>query len=79
MSETVFLQTAEVSRMLGVTPSRVRQLECEGTLRAMRTSAGARLFRRADVEAEVKRRNNRIEDAYTTRWCPGLATDDNHE
>ena len=38
------------ARILGVGPDRVRQLESEGQLKAIRTEAGWRLFMRHEVE-----------------------------
>lgn len=40
----------EAGRLLGVGPTRVRQLESAGILKAVRTASGWRLFRRGDVE-----------------------------
>jgi DNA-binding transcriptional MerR regulator len=49
-----YLEPADVARILGVTPTRVRQMECEGKLPASaRTRAGARLFT-AEVAEEVR-------------------------
>lgn len=46
-----FLTKADVARILGVTPDRVRQLANTGRLKvAQRTPGGVRLFRAADVE-----------------------------
>ena len=45
-----FLTTGEVSRILGISPDRVRQLERVGTLPARRTETGVRVFERGIVE-----------------------------
>ena len=42
------LRTKSVATMLGLTPTRVRQLDAE--LRPLLTEDGARLYRRADVD-----------------------------
>ena len=44
-----------VAQLLNRSPSTVRKYEAEGKLRALRTSAGARLFRRSDVERFIER------------------------
>lgn len=52
MSETIFLEAADASRVLGVTPQRIRQLAREGRLHpAARTVRGGFLF----AEDEVRR------------------------
>lgn len=49
-----YLEPADVARILGVTPTRVRQMEGEGKLPASaRTLAGARLFT-AEVAEQVR-------------------------
>jgi excisionase family DNA binding protein len=45
-----------VAQILNRSPSTIRKYEGEGRLKAVRTSAGARLFRRADVERFMKHR-----------------------
>ncbi len=44
-----FLTPAEVARLAGVTPAAVRLWADQGRLPVLRTPAGLRLFRRADV------------------------------
>ncbi len=44
-----FLTPAEVARLAGVTPAAVRLWADSGRLPVLRTPAGLRLFRRADV------------------------------
>ena len=52
MEAVVFLEAADASRVLGVTPQRIRQLAREGRLRpAARTVRGGFLF----AEDEVRR------------------------
>jgi DNA-binding transcriptional MerR regulator len=49
-----YLESADVAKILGVTPTRVRQMECEGKIPASaRTRAGGRLFT-AEVAEEVR-------------------------
>lgn len=55
---TDFLTSAGASRLLGVTPATVRQMERRGELKALRAN-GIRLFRKADVERLAKRRQAR--------------------
>jgi len=43
------LAPKDAGRLLGVTTPRVQQLDREGRLRAIRDSAGRRLYREADV------------------------------
>jgi len=43
------LSPRDAGRLLGLTSWRVQQLDREGRLRAIRDSAGRRLFREADV------------------------------
>lgn len=43
------LSPRDAGRLLGVTTERVQQFDREGRLRALRDSAGRRLFREADV------------------------------
>ena len=52
-----YLSRADVSRILGVVPATVRQMEARGTLKAAaRTEGGIRLFRRSDVEKLARSR-----------------------
>jgi hypothetical protein len=46
---TDLLSPRDAGLMLGLTSWRMQQLDREGKLRALRDSAGRRLFRRADV------------------------------
>ena len=56
----IYLTAADASRLLGVTAAAVRQMERRQELpAATRTEGGIRLFRRADVEALVRRRERR--------------------
>jgi excisionase family DNA binding protein len=48
------LTPAEVALMAGATPAAVRQWADRGRLPVLRTPAGLRLFRRADVIAFLK-------------------------
>jgi excisionase family DNA binding protein len=41
---------------LRITPARIRQLEDQGKLPAIRTAGGYRLFRRQDIETYIKGR-----------------------
>ena len=50
-----------VARLLDRSPSTVRQYEAQGKLKCLRTSAGARLFRRADVERFIKKHRGQNE------------------
>lgn len=51
-----WLGTGDAARLLDLSADRVRSLEREGRLPAVRTPAGVRLFRRVDVEALAARR-----------------------
>ncbi len=55
----MLLAPRDVARRLGVTTSRVIQLDREGALRAIRDSAGRRLFRSHAVERFVRKRETR--------------------
>jgi excisionase family DNA binding protein len=44
-----------VAQILNRSPSTIRKYEGEGKLKAVRTSAGARLFRRATVERFIQK------------------------
>jgi excisionase family DNA binding protein len=50
-----------VAQILNRSPSTVRKYEAEGKLKALRTSAGARLFRRCDVQRFIEK--NRAQNA----------------
>ena len=54
MREEELLAISEAARMLGVTVETVRRWEREGRIKAVRTPAGHRRFRRSDVEALLK-------------------------
>ncbi len=56
---TVLLAPRDVARRLGVTTSRVIQLDRERKLRAIRDSAGRRLFRPHEVERFEQEREAR--------------------
>ena len=49
-SGITYLTTGDVTRFLKVSPDSVRLYENKGTLRAIRTKNGQRLFRIEDVE-----------------------------
>lgn len=53
------LITGEVSRSLGISADRVRQLERCGHLPAQRTETGVRLFKRTAVEAFRQQRERK--------------------
>lgn len=56
-STATWYGVSDVAKVIGVTPAMVRQLHDNGTLRCrMRTEGGRRLFHRADVEKEIRRR-----------------------
>jgi len=57
MSE--FLCTADVARLLDLTPDAVRALERAGKLVASRTAGRVRIFHRADVERFAAERASR--------------------
>ena len=50
------LAVGDVARLLGVSPDRARQIERSGQLPAERTPGGVRVFRRADVDRLLERR-----------------------
>jgi DNA-binding transcriptional MerR regulator len=50
------LITSEAARILGLTPAAVRLLADSGRLPTLKTPTGVRLYRRADVLAERRRR-----------------------
>jgi excisionase family DNA binding protein len=58
------LTTGEAAKVLKVSADRVRQLEAEGTLQAVRTASGVRLFERSAVEKlaaeRAKNRRRRV-------------------
>jgi excisionase family DNA binding protein len=58
LAETLpdMLTPAQAARVLGVTPERVRQLSDMGRIPVTRTALG-RLYRRSDIEAELKKRS----------------------
>ncbi|MCZ6799616.1 MAG: hypothetical protein O7F12_03930 [Nitrospirae bacterium] len=61
-----YLTAGDVSRIcqeagIQVGPARIRQLESEGRLKAIRTANGVRLFARADIERYVKEREAKQE------------------
>ena len=51
-----------VAQLLKRSPSTIRKYEAEGRLKAVRTSAGARLFRRAAVERFIEKYREQGED-----------------
>lgn len=53
------LQTSEVARIFEVTPETIRMWERIGTLPAMKTARGVRLFRREDVDRVLRERQKR--------------------
>lgn len=56
MRSVRLLSPRDAGRLLGLTSWRVQQLDREGKLRALRDSAGRRLFREADVQRFKARR-----------------------
>lgn len=56
---TTLLGATGAARILGVSASRVTQLNREGALPAVRDSAGRRLYQRTDVEALAEARAER--------------------
>lgn len=54
--ETDYMLTSEVARLAGVSSETVRQWDRKGTLAAMRTDSGVRLFKRVDVETLMRAR-----------------------
>lgn len=60
------LQSADVALLLRLTPDGVRRASREGRLRvAMTTGRGTKLYRRADVEAFARGRDERAAQAKT--------------
>jgi DNA-binding transcriptional MerR regulator len=59
MSDDDLLIASECSRLLGVSPARVRQLANEGKIPVQRTASGLRLFRASDVECLRRERMER--------------------
>jgi excisionase family DNA binding protein len=57
------LESADVARLLNVTPATVRQWEQQGKLPAERTIAGTRLFDLSDVERLARIRALRRKEA----------------
>ena len=58
-----FLTTGDVSRIcqkagIQVGPARIRQLESEGKLKAIRTANGVRLFARSEIDRYLKERQS---------------------
>jgi DNA-binding transcriptional MerR regulator len=53
-----FLTTGESGKILELSSERVRQLEREGQLKAMRTAKGQRIFRLDDIEAFKRKRSS---------------------
>jgi DNA-binding transcriptional MerR regulator len=53
------LTTAESGRILELSSERIRQLEREGQLKAMRTAKGQRIFRLDVIEAFKRKRSQR--------------------
>ena len=52
----MFLTVGDVARLIGKGSQRVRQLEQQGVLRAIRTSSGVRLFTQEEVEKYLAER-----------------------
>jgi excisionase family DNA binding protein len=61
MRDDLLLTVFAVARLLNRSPSTIRVYEAEGKLKALRTSAGARLFRKADVDRFLARRQKDAE------------------
>lgn len=61
------LAPRDAAKILGVTTSRVQQLDRERRLRAVRDSAGRRYFREADVREFHRRRSPRCRNAEASR------------
>jgi excisionase family DNA binding protein len=53
------LTVAEVARRLGITPDRVRSLEREHKLPALRTETGRRIFLEEDVRRFIERKRQK--------------------
>lgn len=61
MSQQQLLSTADAARILDLTPNAVRAAAKTGRLKvAQETVGGIRLFRRSDVEAFAKAREERL-------------------
>jgi len=63
-TSTDILTTGEVSRSLGISADRVRQLERCGQLPARRTETGVRLFERTTVEEFRRKRERKRSTTY---------------
>ena len=59
--EIEFIQTGDAARILELSDERVRQLEAEGKLSALRTPRGVRLFLRSDV-VRLQRERERLHE-----------------
>ncbi len=60
------LESADVARLLGVTPAAVRQMARRGALAPiLTTTRGLRIFRRADVDEFLRQRHGleQLEDS----------------
>ena len=61
MQNDDLLTVFAVALILNRSPTTVRKYESEGQLKAVRTSAGARLFRRGDVEKFIRKHREQNE------------------
>lgn len=70
MRKPEIMTTAEVARLLGVTPAEVRRLEGLGRISAERTQSGTRIYRRADMEvyAAAQRATKRVRPPLRTTY-----------
>lgn len=55
----MLLAPKDAARMLGIGVSRLQQLDRDGKIRALRDSAGRRLFREADIVRFQQERDRR--------------------
>ena len=70
-SSSDILTTGEVSRELGISTDRVRQLERCGELPAKRTETGVRLFARSAVEEFRRKREGDRRTTYRKPFVRG--------
>lgn len=58
-AETLILTTFEVSRLIGLSPDRIRQLARCGVLPSVQTGTGMRIFDRRQIEDFKRQREQR--------------------
>lgn len=63
-----YLTVAEVARVIGKTPARVRQLADSGEMPALRTATGVRFFEASAVKRYLKRRRAGPEAGRDNDW-----------